>query len=51
MTNLQVFGREAITAQMDKNKEEVLEVVEGEGDVEESKWANENGPNGVGLPI
>lgn len=47
MTNLQVFGREAITAQMDKNKEEVL----GEKEVEESKWANENGPNGVGLPI
>lgn len=48
MTNLQVFGREAITAQMDKNKEEVLE---GEREGEESKWANENGPNGVGLPI
>lgn len=48
MTNLQVFGREAITAQMDKNKEEVLE---GEREGEERKWANENGPNGVGLPI
>lgn len=43
MTNLQVFGRGAITAQMDKNKEEVLAMMEEEEeevDGQQSKWAN-----------
>lgn len=42
MTNLQVFGRGAITAQMDKNKEEVLAMMEEEEEVDgqQSKWAN-----------